>query len=92
MSRRVLSTREQEHLAVLRVAAMAADPAEVRMQVRRADVLAVLAAVDRLSQSVSVESVVVLHGQVPGLFATGSNTIHQHGCDDSAGQDGMCDA
>ena len=51
MSEFGLTAAEREHLAVLRVSAMAHDRATVKIEVRRIDVLAVLAAVDRLAVS-----------------------------------------
>lgn len=54
-----LSAKERDHLAVLRVAVLAADPAESKVPVRRVDVLTVLAVVDRLAQGPVVESVMV---------------------------------
>jgi hypothetical protein len=72
-----LTAREQEHLAVLRVTAMAADPQAAKVPVRRVDVLALLAAVDRLAQRSTVDAVTVVNGSIPAAFFAGSITVYQ---------------
>ena len=73
-----LSAKERDHLAVLRVAVLAADPAEPKVPVRRVDVLTALAVVDRLAQGPAVESVMVADKATAGvaLFA-GSVRVSQ---------------
>ena len=73
-----LTARDQQHLAVLRVTAMAADPRAAKLQVRRVDLLALLAAVDRLAQQPPAQSVTVINGSIPAAFFGGSITAHQH--------------
>jgi hypothetical protein len=69
---------EQEHLAVLRVTALAADPAEVKMSARRVDVLAVLALVDRLSGLSRVDTLTVIRdSHVSMVLRAGSVTVDQ---------------
>ena len=74
-----LSVKERDHLAVLRVAVLAADPAEAKVPVRRVDVLTALAVVDRLAQGPAVESVMVADKATAGvaLFA-GSVRVSQN--------------
>jgi hypothetical protein len=72
-----LTAREQEHLAVLRVTAMAADPDSVKASVRRVDLLAVLALVDRLVQQPPAQSVTTINGSIPAAFFAASITVHQ---------------
>ena len=72
-----LTAREQEHLAVLRVTVMAADPQAAKIEVRRVDVLAVLAAVDRLAQRSNVDALTVVNGSIPAAFFAGSITVYQ---------------
>lgn len=78
MSEAALSAKEQEHLAVLRVSALAADPQEVKMSARRSDVLVLLGAVDRLSRLSRVESLtVVREPAISAAFFAGSITVYQ---------------
>jgi hypothetical protein len=73
-----LSAKEQEHLAVLRVSALAADPAEVNMSARRADVLVLLAVVDRFSRLSRVGSLTVVRASViPTALFADSVTVYQ---------------
>jgi hypothetical protein len=51
-----LTAKEREYLTMLRVTALAADPTEVKLLVRRADVLTLLTVVDRWSEGPFVES------------------------------------
>jgi hypothetical protein len=73
-----LSAQEQEHLAVLRVAALAADPAQAKMSARRVDVLVVLATVDRLSSLSRVDTLTVIRDSYVSLvLRAGSVTVDQ---------------
>jgi len=77
MSAAGLSAKEQEHLAVLLVSVLAADPAEVRMLTRRADVLVPLEAVDRMSRLARADCLTVVRDSVIPAFFAGSATVYQ---------------
>lgn len=77
-----LSRRELERLAVLRVIALA-EPESAKVAVWRADLVALLDAVDRLSQSpsqsVRVESVMLVQAPTnPMLIAGTATTVNQY--------------
>ena len=75
MTRPLLTPREREHLAVLRVTAMAAGPGAELVGVRRTDLLAALAAVDRL-----VEAPTGFGGQARASFIAGTMVILGGAC------------
>ena len=54
-----LSRQERERLAVLRVAALAANPTADNLHVRRLDLLTLLAVVDRLTEGPRIDAVMV---------------------------------
>src|SRR5829696_7853359 len=77
MSEHRLTQRERDRLAVMRVIALAADPEAVKVEVWRADLLALLEAVDRLAYPVRIGSLMVVHGPTPGACLAGNMTVHQ---------------
>ena len=67
-----LTAKERDHLAVLRVTALAAEPTEVKLLARRVDVQTLLAVVDRLSEGPFVESLTVIRNASVGTLMAGA--------------------
>ena len=71
-----LTAREREHLAVLRLAAITADPDAAKIAVRRSDLLVLLAAVDRLVERPTFQSSTTATGTIPVAFFADSITVY----------------
>jgi hypothetical protein len=78
VSQRRLTQQEQEHAAVLRVQLMRSGPEVRKVEVLRADVAVVLAALDRLAQAPLVEAVqvAVFLGQSRGSSMANAGTVN----------------
>lgn len=77
MSEPRMSRRELDRLAVMRVVALAY-PDREKVEVFRADVLDLLAVVDRLAAEPRAETLNVFHSPT-SAFLSGSMTVYQRG-------------